>query len=125
MPMEVPVSIRIALAAIIVLVLLAIYFKNYHLIGPNYHSLLVVFLSYFLLRSYYSDIYFHEAERYLSIVYPLFILLMVKASSFFKESSNIFLSKAYLISGIYLLTYTIIRAVRNDLIWIIDRVYNT
>lgn len=123
MPLNVPSLIRNTVAIIILLLLTIFYIKN--LVKKNSHlnSLLLIFVSYTLLRSYYSNVYFHEAERYLSLVYPLFIIILFSLLSSLRISSNKILSRLCWIFGLYILCYTIIRAIKNDYQWIIDRLF--
>lgn len=75
----------------------------------------LVFCGYLVLRMYYAHVDYHESERYMSIAYPVLLLVIGKLTDQRKlDFTTLSLYSVWLL-------YSIIRVVKNDIIWFIER----
>ena len=77
-------------------------------------SFFIIFLSYVLFRSYYSHVSYHEGERYLSLGFPFFLLWVTGLLAKSKTRPVLFFI-------FYWIIYSVIRVIKNDIIWFLER----
>ncbi|WP_420581785.1 hypothetical protein [Reichenbachiella sp.] len=84
-------------------------------------NLLILFFCYVILRSYYSRIDYHESERYLSILFPAFLLFVAlfcdRILRNLKAVNLIRLRNLVYASLLFWFIYSAIRTIYNDVLW--------
>ncbi|MEO9870012.1 hypothetical protein [Ekhidna sp.] len=124
MPMKVNTGLRLILTGAFILIACTTYIFRFKKYDTPIHGIVIIFSGYTLLRSYYSHIDFHESERYLSIVYPIFILMIIGLFNHLKKDFGKTGYYFYYVFIFYLLVYTILRAINNDIFWIAQRLFS-
>lgn len=114
LPLPLPQTLRLIVALLVILVLVSGFIWVPHRVG---RSLLLIWLSYFVLRLFWPRYDLDEAQRYLAVVYPLFALSFV----IFIEYLTLLLQKqkraiAIVILSIWLL-YPVVRTVKNVVLY--------
>jgi hypothetical protein len=115
-PLKVIPEVRITLAIFIGLVFLGILAKRkIRILNIGFFFL---FVTYLVGRSYYSNVDYHESERYLSLVYPFFVIgFLVPILEWVYSLDNILLKRMVGIFSISLIVYSTFRSIWNDIIW--------
>ncbi|MFY0627650.1 MAG: hypothetical protein JXR07_15240 [Reichenbachiella sp.] len=120
-PIMIPFEWRLFGTSIILLGLIFLLIKNQLFKNLKIGIAWSFFLSYFFLRSYYSHLDYHESERYLSVVFPVFIIavfLVVDKSVITLNLHKFRLFKyGLLFFGASWILYSFIRVVNNEILW--------
>ncbi|MCV9388235.1 hypothetical protein [Reichenbachiella ulvae] len=120
-PLHIPFALRITLFVVVGLGLLYLFVRHRVYQNQDWVIAMGVFWSFFLLHSYFSHPDYHESERYLSTVYPIFLWSLIrfldigmKTDAFIRELKWRNLSFVLLFAW---LLYSFVRVLSNDILW--------